>query len=55
MRVAGAIGVNKEGLNRAELLLESGADALILDTAHGHSQSVISTVKNIKKNLNLKI
>ena len=49
LRVAGAIGVNKEGLNRAEFLLESGADALILDTAHGHSQSVINTVKNIKK------
>ena len=54
LRVAGAIGVNKEGLNRAELLLESGADALILDTAHGHSQSVINTVKHIKKNFKFK-
>ena len=54
LRVAGAIGVNKEGLNRAELLLESGADALILDTAHGHSQSVINTVKNIKKKFKFK-
>jgi len=54
LRVAGAIGVNKEGLNRAELLLESGVDALILDTAHGHSQSVINTVKHIKKNFKFK-
>ena len=54
LRVAGAIGVNKEGLNRAELLLDSGADALILDTAHGHSQSVINTVKNIKKKFKFK-
>ena len=54
LRVAGAIGVNKEGFNRAELLLESGADALILDTAHGHSQSVINTVKNIKKKFKFK-
>ena len=54
LRVAGAVGVNKEGLNRAELLLESGADALILDTAHGHSQSVINTVKNIKKKFKFK-
>jgi len=54
LRVAGAIGVNKEGLDRAELLLESGADALILDTAHGHSQSVINTVKNIKKKFKFK-
>ena len=54
LRVAGAIGVNKEGLNRAEFLLESGADALILDTAHGHSQSVINTVKNIKKKFKFK-
>jgi len=54
LRVAAAIGVNKEGLNRAELLLESGVDALILDTAHGHSQSVINTVKHIKKNFKFK-
>jgi len=54
LRVAGAIGVNKEGLNRAELLLESGVDALILDTAHGHSQSVIDTLKNIKKKFKFK-
>ena len=54
LRVAGAVGVNKEGLNRAEFLLESGADALILDTAHGHSQSVINTVKNIKKKFKFK-
>ncbi len=54
LRVAGAIGVNKEGLKRAEFLLESGVDALILDTAHGHSQSVINTVKHIKKNFKFK-
>ena len=39
---------------RAERLIEAGADALILDTAHGHTESVLVTLKNIKKNFKFK-
>ena len=54
LMVAGAIGVGEEGLLRAERLLEAGADALILDTAHGHTESVLVTLKSIKKNFKFK-
>ena len=54
LMVAGAIGVGDEGLIRAEHLIESGVDALILDTAHGHSDSVFLALKNIKKNFKFK-
>jgi len=54
LMVAGAIGVGSEGLIRAENLIEAGADALILDTAHGHSDSVQLTLKNIKKKFKIK-
>ena len=54
LMVAGAIGVGEEGLLRAERLIEAGADALILDTAHGHTESVLVTLKSIKKNFKFK-
>jgi IMP dehydrogenase len=54
LMVAGAIGVGSEGLIRAENLIEAGADALILDTAHGHSEAVQLTLKNIKKKFKIK-
>ena len=47
--VAAATGVGKEGIKRAESLIEAGADLIIIDTAHGHSQRVIDTVKELKK------
>ena len=53
-RVAGAIGVGEEGLIRAEHLINSGVDALILDTAHGHSSSVLTALKDIKKKFKFK-
>ena len=49
LRVAAAIGVGKDGLKRAEALVEAGVDVLIIDTAHGHSQGVLTTLNNIKK------
>ncbi len=49
LRVAAAIGVGKDGLMRAERLIEAGVDALVLDTAHAHSVKVISTIKEIRK------
>ena len=47
--VAAAIGVGEDGLRRAENLIESGVDALVLDTAHGHTESVQKTLKALKK------
>ena len=47
--VAAAIGVGEDGLRRAENLIESGVDELVLDTAHGHTESVQKTLKALKK------
>ncbi|MBL6664871.1 MAG: IMP dehydrogenase [Rickettsiales bacterium] len=47
--VAAATGVGKEGIKRAEALVEAGADLIIIDTAHGHSTRVIDTLKTLKK------
>ena len=48
--VGAAVGVGQDGLNRAYALIESGCDFLVVDTAHGHSQAVIDTVKKIRSN-----
>jgi len=47
LRVAAAIGVGQ--LDRARALVEAGADVIVLDSAHGHSQGIIDTVKEVKK------
>ncbi|MBU2502503.1 IMP dehydrogenase, partial [bacterium] len=49
LRVAGAVGVGPDTMLRVELLLEAGADLLVVDTAHGHSRNVIDMVAAIKK------
>ena len=49
LRVAAAIGVGEAGLRRAEALLESGCDVIVLDTAHGHSRGVIDSVAAVKR------
>lgn len=49
LRVAGAIGVGQAGVERAEALIKEAADAIVIDTAHGHSRSVIDTFKNVRK------
>ena len=48
LRVSAAIGVGKKGLERAEALVGVGLDALVVDTAHGHSGQVIQTIKVLK-------
>jgi IMP dehydrogenase len=48
LRVAAAIGVTKDALNRATLLAKAGVDALVIDTAHGHSKGVIAILKELK-------
>ena len=47
--VAAATGVGKDGIKRAEALVEAGADIITIDTAHGHSSGVIATVRELKK------
>jgi IMP dehydrogenase len=49
LRVAAATGVGHDGISRAEALIDAGVDVLIVDTAHGHSQMVLDTVKTISK------
>lgn len=48
LRVAAAIGVSGDYLERAEALVNAGVDALVIDTAHGHSVGVINAVKKVK-------
>ena len=49
LRVAAAIGVGMDGIKRAEALINAGVDVLIVDTAHGHSEMVLETVRAISK------
>lgn len=49
LRVGAATGVGKNGLKRAAALIEAHADIIVIDTAHGHSQGVLDTVKEFKK------
>ena len=49
LRVAAASTVGDAGYDRAIALISAGADAVVIDTAHGHSQKVIDQVKRLKK------
>ena len=49
LRVAAATGVGKDGLGRAESLIDAGVDVIVVDTAHGHSRGVMEVVTAIKK------
>ena len=49
LRVAAAVGVGKDGMSRAKALVKAGVDAIVVDTAHGHSKAVLDVIKNIKK------
>lgn len=48
LRVAAAVGVGEKELRRAEALMKAHVDAIIIDTAHGHSKGVIDMVKILK-------
>lgn len=48
LRVGAAIGVGKEALERAQELINSKVDIIVIDTAHGHSQKVMDTIKEFK-------
>jgi IMP dehydrogenase len=49
LRVAAAVGIGRDTLERVSALVEVGVDAVVVDTAHGHSQGVIDMAKLIKK------
>ena len=51
LRVAAATGTGAGGIQRAVALGEAGADAIVVDTAHGHSSGVIKTVASIRKSV----
>jgi len=48
LRVAAAIGVTQDAVERTSALVKSGVDAVIIDTAHGHTKGVVSVLKLIK-------
>jgi IMP dehydrogenase len=49
LRVAAALGVTHDTIERATALVNAGVDAMIIDTAHGHSKGVIEMLKRVKK------
>lgn len=49
LRVAAGVGVTGDVLKRVEALVENGVDAVVIDTAHGHSANVIRTLKAVKE------
>lgn len=48
LRVAAGVGVTKDFMDRVDALVEAGVDAIVIDTAHGHSKGVISVLRAIK-------
>ena len=49
LRVAAGVGVTSDTFDRVEALVKSGVDAIVIDTAHGHSKGVIEMLKSVKK------
>lgn len=49
LRVAAAIGVTGDAVERAEALVNAGVDAVIIDTAHGHTAGVVNVLREIKE------
>lgn len=49
LRVAAAVGVTADVIDRVAALVNAGVDAIVIDTAHGHSKGVIDTLKKVKK------
>ena len=48
LRVAAGVGVTADTMERAKALVEAGADAIVIDTAHGHSKGVIEKLREVK-------
>lgn len=50
LRVAAAIGVTSDAVERTQALVNAGVDAIVIDTAHGHTKGVVETLKAVKAN-----
>jgi len=55
LRVAAAVGVGEPAIYRTELLVKAGVDAIVIDTAHGHSKAVIETLKELKRRFDIDV
>ena len=53
LRVGAAVGISEDTMDRVKELVKAGADVVVVDTAHGHSQGVLDMVKKIKLNFNV--
>ena len=49
LRVAAALGVTVDAVERAEALVHAGVDAVVIDTAHGHTRGVVTVLKKVKE------
>ncbi|MDZ4751495.1 MAG: IMP dehydrogenase [Flavobacteriales bacterium] len=49
LRVAAAVGVTSDTMERVEALFQAGVDAVVIDTAHGHSEGVIKMLRQVKE------
>ncbi|MBL7898285.1 MAG: IMP dehydrogenase [Crocinitomicaceae bacterium] len=49
LRVAAAVGVTDDTLQRVDALYDAGVDAIVIDTAHGHTMGVVNKLKEVKK------
>ena len=55
LRAAAAVGVGPDALERAEALVGAGADVIVVDTAHGHSQGVLEMARRIKDAVSVEV
>lgn len=55
LMVGAAVGTGEDTMIRAKMLIGAGVDVLVIDTAHGHSKAVISTLKMIKKKYDIEV
>ncbi|MGE5300867.1 MAG: IMP dehydrogenase [Acidobacteriota bacterium] len=55
LMVGAAVGTGEDTMYRVELLVNAGVDVLVIDTAHGHSKSVMATLRSIKKKFGIEV
>jgi len=49
LRIAAALGINGEVAGKAKLLLDAGADLLVVDTAHGHQEKMVQALRSVRE------
>jgi len=55
LRVGAAVGTGENSIHRVEFLVKAGVDVIVIDTAHGHTKSVLETLKALKKRLDVDV